>query len=99
MQPVDTAPGLAFVSERTAEPPEFDAMTTVPAAKEFDGLVAVALRFDQVAALARTAHPMSTAIVLHRSPCFYKPIAAGLSQNIDVSNWCRKKASNFPIRP
>jgi hypothetical protein len=63
MQPVETAPGLALPSESTAELPEFDPIWTVPALNEFAGLVAVELRFDQVAALARIAHPARTAIV------------------------------------
>ena len=63
MQPVDTAPGVALASESTAELPEFDEIRTVPAVNEFAGLVAVALRSDHVATLARTAHPASTAIV------------------------------------
>src|ERR1700722_3013441 len=63
MQPVETAPGLALTSESTAELPELDPIWTVPALNEFAGLVAVELRFDHVAALARIAHPARTAIV------------------------------------
>jgi hypothetical protein len=63
MQPVDTDPGLALVSERMAVLPEFDPIATVPAENALEGLVAVALRFDHVAALARSAHRTRTAIV------------------------------------
>ena len=56
MQPVETAPGFAFVSDITGAVKEPDVSWTVPALIEFDGLVAVALRFDQVAVPTSSAH-------------------------------------------
>src|ERR1700733_14440159 len=63
MHPVATDPGLPLVSDSAAVLPEFDAITTVPAANEFDGLVAVALRFDQVPVPASAAQAPSPPIV------------------------------------
>src|ERR1700722_12534839 len=62
MQPVIKTPGVALATASDA-PPTFEPILTVPAANEFDGLIPVELRFDQVAALAGRAHSASTAAV------------------------------------
>jgi hypothetical protein len=63
MQPVETAPGFALVSEITGAVKEPDVSWTVPALIEFEGLVAVALRFDQVAVPMMSAPTARTATV------------------------------------
>src|SRR5450755_1695603 len=63
MQPVETAPGLALVSDKIADPLELVAIWTVPAVNAFDGLVATALRFDHVAAPASNAQAAITITV------------------------------------
>ena len=53
---------MALVTESVA-PPVLEPMLTEPTANEFVGLLAVAFRFDQVAALASKAHRASTVAV------------------------------------
>src|ERR1700679_2426015 len=63
MQPVETSPGLAEEGDSTAELGELELSAPVPVLNEFDGLVAVALRFDHVAVLASSAAAARTATV------------------------------------